>query len=233
MEPISKVNLERITNGIYAFTMTLLVRNIQSPQPNAVLSDAAIDTYVGTTVLSIIDFIGAFIILGMFWLFYFQMFHRIRSVDYRFVHLHLLSLMIVVFVPFTQSFADDRIGLPVSAILFQFNYFALATLLIVQWHYAANNPALIIPGTTGPEIRFLHKKFLIPLGVSLLGIVLALTGSIYVDFLYLLPFVILGIFFRNPPEGTGAENGGADATGSDGDDAAPVSRPGGVVEEKE
>jgi uncharacterized membrane protein len=143
MEPISKVNLERITNGIYAFTMTLLVRNIQSPQPNAVMSDAAIVDYIGTTLFSIIDFIGAFIILGMFWLFYFQMFHRIKSVDFRFVHLHLLSLMIVVFVPFTQSFADDRVGLPVSAILFQFNYFALATLLTVQWYYAANNPALI------------------------------------------------------------------------------------------
>jgi len=225
MEPISKVNLERITNGIYAFTMTLLVRNIQSPEHAAVMSDAAINTYVGTTVLSIVDFIGAFIILGMFWLFYFQMFHRIRSVDYRFVHLHLLSLMIVVFVPFTQSFADDRVGIPVSAVLFQFNYFALATLLLVQWHYAANNPALIEPGTPRAEINFLHKKFLVPLGVSLLGIILVLTGIIYIDFLYLLPFVILGIFFRNPPEGTAVENGEGDTV--------PASRPAEVPDEKE
>lgn len=233
MEPISKVNLERITNGIYAFTMTLLVRNIQSPRPDAVLSDAAIDSYVGMTVLSIIDFIGAFIILGMFWLFYFQMFHRIRSVDFRFVHLHLLSLMIVVFVPFTQTFSDDRIGIPVSAFLFQVNYFALATLLIVQWHYAANNPALMEPKTSRPEVDFLFRKFLVPLGVSLLGIVLVLTGSIYIDFLYLLPFVILGLFFRNPPENTEPENGGATTAGGVVDDDTPAARPGGVPEEKE
>ncbi|HII99737.1 MAG TPA: DUF1211 domain-containing protein [Methanoregula sp.] len=232
MEPISKVNLERITNGIYAFTMTLLVRNIQSPQQTAVLSDAAIDTYIGTTLLSIVDFIGAFLILGMFWLFYFQMFHRIRSVDFRFVHLHLLSLMIVVFVPFTQSFADDRVGIPVSAVLFQFNYFALATLLLVQWHYAANNPALIEPRTTGSEVDFLHKKFLVPLGVSLLGIVLVLIGMPYIDVLYLLPFVILGIFFRNPPEKTGAENGEVDTASGAGDESAPAVQQEAVPEEE-
>ncbi len=233
MEPISKVNLERITNGIYAFTMTLLVRNIQSPQPNAALSDAAIETYVGTTLFSIVDFIGAFIILGMFWLFYFQMLHHIKAVDFRFVHLHLLSLMIVVFVPFTQSFADEQVGIPVSAILFQFNYFALATLLVIQWYYAANNPALIEPGTTRAEVDFLHKKFLVPLGISLLGILLVFTDMPYVDILYLLPFVILGIFFRNPPERTGAKGGEADTASGYGDDAAPAERPCGVPEEKD
>jgi uncharacterized membrane protein len=156
--------------------------------------------YLVSVILEIIDFAGAFLILGMFWLFYFQMFHRMKTFDFRFLYLHLLSLMIVVFVPFTQSFADDRVGIPVSAVLFQFNYFALATLLLVQWHYAANNPALIEPRTTGSEVDFLHKKFLVPLGVSLLGIVLVLIGMPYIDVLYLLPFVILGIFFRNPPE---------------------------------
>jgi uncharacterized membrane protein len=233
MEPISKVNLERITNGIYAFTMTLLVRNIQSPQQNAVMSDAAIDNYVGMTVLSVVDFFGAFIILGMFWLFYFQMFHRIRSVDFRFVHLHLLSLMIVVFVPFTQTFSDERVGIPVSAVLFQFNYFALATLLVVQWHYAANNPALIEPGTTRPEVLFLQKKFLVPLGVSLLGITLVLANMPHIDMLYLFPFVILGIFFRHPPEKTDAENGGVDAASGAGDESAPAVQQEAVPEEEE
>jgi uncharacterized membrane protein len=151
-----------------------------------------------TTAMSIIDFAGAFLILGMFWLFYFQMFHRMRSVDYRFVHLHLLSLMIVVFVPFTQSFADDRVGIPVSLVFFQFNYLALAILLLIQWRYARSKPALIEPALSQDEGRFLEQKYLVPLGVSLLGILLVLSGFLYTDLLYLLPFVILGLFFRSP-----------------------------------
>jgi uncharacterized membrane protein len=220
MEPISKVNLERITNGIYAFTMTLLVRNIQGPLPGTGAASLSVAQYVVATAGSIIDFAGAFLILGMFWLFYFQMFHRMRSVDYRFVHLHLLSLMIVVFVPFTQSFADDRVGIPVSLVFFQFNYLALAILLLVQWRYARSKPALIEPALSLDEARFLEQKYLVPLGVSLLGILLVLSGFLYTDLLYLLPFVILGLFFRNPP-GEEAPPAEVPALSPRGDDQSP------------
>jgi len=48
-EPISKVNLERITNGIYAFTMTLMIRNIQVPVAGSLDNPAYTVTYIGTT----------------------------------------------------------------------------------------------------------------------------------------------------------------------------------------
>lgn len=234
MEPISKVNLERITNGIYAFTMTLMVRNIQSPQQNAVLSDAAISTYVGTTVLSIVDFIGAFLILGMFWLFYFQMFHRMRTVDFRFVHVHLLSLMVVVFVPFTQSFLDEQLGIPVSAVLFQVNYFFLSVLLIWQWHYVRSMPALQNPPFSQAEAAFISRKYRVPLLVSAFGIAIVIAGLPYIDLLYLLPFVILGIFFHSPPEERLQGPGTAAAAASvPVEDAETEAVPEGAAEKKE
>lgn len=199
MEPISKVNLERITNGIYAFTMTLMVRNIQTPLPGTVMTDAALSKYLTLTAISIVDFVGAFLILGMFWLFYFQVFHRMKTVDFHFLHVHLLSLMIVVFVPFTQSFTDDRSNIPASQVLFQLNYLILAVLLVYAWHYVRTHPALLEERMTDAEASFLSAKFFIPLGVAILGIALVIAGFPYIDILYLLPFVIIGIFFRNPP----------------------------------
>ncbi len=199
MEPISKVNLERITNGIYAFTMTLMVRNIVTPQPGAITTDASLFRYLDVTVVSIIDFAGAFLILSMFWLFYFQIFHRMKTVDFRLLHVHLLSLMVVVFVPFTQSFTDDRSGIPASQFLFQLNYLILAILLLYTWHHVRTRPALLAPEVDEVEASFLSAKFAVPLGVAVLGITLVLLGFPYVDVLYLLPFVIIGIFFRNPP----------------------------------
>ncbi|MFA5269254.1 MAG: TMEM175 family protein [Methanoregula sp.] len=199
MEPISKVNLERITNGIYAFTMTLMVRNISIPLPGAITTGAALEHYLDVTALSIVDFIGAFIILAMFWLFNFQIFHRMKTVDFHFIHIHLLSLMVVVFVPFTQSFTDDRSSIPASQILFQINYLILALLLVYAWHYARTRPVLLEPDMNEPEAEFLAKKFLVPLGVAVLGILLVIAGFPYIDILYLLPFAIIAIFFRNPP----------------------------------
>jgi uncharacterized membrane protein len=202
MDPISKVNLERITNGIYAFTMTLMVRNITTPVAGSITDDLSFANYLFTTISSIIDFIGAFLILGMFWLFYFQMFHRMKTFDYKFLYLHLLSLMIVVFVPFTQSFANMVDDVEASNILFQVNYLALAILLTWQWHHARTHPALLEPELNEAEASFHAKKFLVPLGVAVLGILLVWAGAGYIDFLYMVPFVILLVFFRHPPEET-------------------------------
>jgi len=199
MDPISKVNLERLTNGIYAFTMTLMVRNIQSPAAGMITDDVSFANYLISTIMSITDFIGAFIILGMFWLFYFQMFHRMKTFDYRFLYLHLLSLMIVVFVPFTNSFAAQSEEVPASNILFQINYLILAILLTWQWHHARTHPALLEPELNEAEASFLAKKFLVPLGVGILGIIMVSAGAEYIDLLYLLPLILVAIFFRHPP----------------------------------
>lgn len=204
MEPISKSNLEGLTNGIYAFTMTLMIRNIQNPQFGSLTSDTALTNYFAGTFLSIINFIGAFIILAMFWLFYFQMFRRMKTYDSNFLYLHLLSLMIVVFVPFTQAFTNDLTTLPAADTLFQVNYLALSILLSGAWYYARTHPELLVPELTGQESEFLTKKFLVPLGVAVLGVILAIAGFGYIDLLYLLPFVILAIFFRHPPKETPA-----------------------------
>ena len=200
MDPINKVNLERLTNGIYAFTMTLMVRNIQTPLSGTITNDLTLAKYLVSIILSITDFIGAFIILGMFWLFYFQMFHRMKTFDYRFLYLHLLSLMVVVFVPFTQSFAAQSETVPSANILFQLNYLVLAILLPWAWYHARSHPELLAPELTEREASFFSKKFLVPLGVAIIGIVMVGAGAGYIDLLYLLPLVILGIFFRHPPQ---------------------------------
>jgi uncharacterized membrane protein len=200
MDPISKVNLERITNGIYAFTMTLMVRNIQTPLAGSITNETALENYLVSTTYSITDFIGAFIILGMFWLFYFQMFHRMKTFDYRFLYIHLVSLMVVVFVPFTQSYATWSDIVPAADILFQINYLALAILLTLAWHHARSHPELLAPELTEREASFISKKFLVPLGVAIIGIAILIAGFGYFDILYLLPLVILAIFFRHPPQ---------------------------------
>ena len=199
-EPITKVNLERLTNGIYAFTMTLMIRNIQVPPSGTLADTVSLIKYIDTTVLAIVDFIGAFLILGMFWLFYFQMFHRMRTFDYRFLYIHLLSLMIVVFVPFTQSFTSQSTQIAAADILFQVNYLALSIVLASAWYYACHaRPSLLVTELTDAEASFLQKKFFVPLGVALFGVLLLLLGFPYFDILYLLPFVILIVFFRQSP----------------------------------
>jgi len=57
-----------------------------------------------------------------------------------------------------------------------------------------------VPELTGEESAFLAKKFLVPLGVACIGLGFIVTGMGYVDLLYIAPFILLGLFFRSPPD---------------------------------
>ena len=200
-EPITKVNLDRITNGIFAFTMTLLARNIVTSDQYLQASQITVENFVDETIFSIMDFLGVFILLAMFWMLFFQMFHRMKTFDYHFLHVHMLALMAIVLIPFSSSFSNlgnkDYIF---TDYFFQINYFVLAILLVYLWYYAHSHPFLLDPDLTPSETTFLLKKCFVPLFVAALGIFWIYANLPLIDILYFVPFVILGIFFRNSPD---------------------------------
>ena len=198
-EPISKVNLERITSGIFAFTMTLLARDIVTPDQYANASLITIDQFYNQTILSIFDFVGVFIILAMFWMLFFQVFRRMTTYDYHFLHVFMLALMAIVLIPFSSAFSNLSEKVTFADLFFQVNFLVLGLILVYLWYYARSKPALLDSGLTEPDAKFLSYKLLVPPAVALVGIVLVLADFKYLDLLYFVPFIILGIFFRNPP----------------------------------
>jgi len=198
-EPISKVNLERITSGIFAFTMTLLARDIVTPDQYAKATLITVDQFFNQTILSIIDFVGVFILLAMFWLLFFQMFRRMTTYDYHFLHVYMLALMAIVLIPFSSAFSNLSEQYTFADFFFQINFFVLGIILVYLWYYARSKPALLEPGLTNADASFLSHKLLVPPIVALAGIILVLVNFEYLDFMYFVPFIILGIFFRNPP----------------------------------
>jgi len=198
-EPISKVNLERITNGIFAFTMTLLARNILMPDAGSITNMATFDTFFDKSILTVIDFVGIFILLAMFWMLFFQMFHRMKTYDYHFLHVHMLALMAIVMLPFTSAFTALSQNFPFADLFFQCNYLMLGLILAYLWHYARSRPELLAPGLTATDAQFLFHKCLVPPAVAVIGIIMVVFGDRYLDLLYFLPFIIIGVFFRNPP----------------------------------
>lgn len=198
-EPITKVNLERITNGIFAFTMTLLARNILMPDPGSITDILTFDKYFISTISSVIDFIGIFILLAMFWMLFFQMFHRMRTYDYHFLHVHMLALMAIVLLPFSSAFTGLSQNFPYADLFFQVNYLMLGIILAYLWHYARSKPDLLDPGLTDSDATFLYRKCLVPPAVAVIGIIMVMSGIRYLDLLYFVPFIIIMVFFKNPP----------------------------------
>ncbi|PKL60556.1 MAG: hypothetical protein CVV33_02075 [Methanomicrobiales archaeon HGW-Methanomicrobiales-4] len=198
-EPITKVNLERITNGIFAFTMTLLARDIVTPDQYAKATIISFDKFLSETLASIFDFVGVFILLAMFWMLFFQMFHRMKTFDYHFLHLHMLALMAIVLIPFSSAFSNLTEEFTFTDFFFQINYFMLGIILVYLWHYARSKPQLLDPGLMYSDATFLFHKCIIPPAVALIGILWVMANLPYIEILYFAPFVILVLFFRNLP----------------------------------
>jgi uncharacterized membrane protein len=202
-EPISKVNLERITNGIFAFTMTLLARDIVTPAQYEKAASITIEQFSLNTLSSIIDFIGVFILLAMFWMLFFQMFHRMKTYDYHFLHVQMLALMAIVLIPFSSTFSNLTPEFTFTDLIFQINYLLLGLILVYLWYYAKSKPALLDPALTNAEATFIFYKHLVPPVAALIGIVLILVNfraiDIMIDIMYFMPFIFMAIFFRNPP----------------------------------
>ena len=198
-EPISKVNLERITNGIFAFTMTLLARNILMPDTGSITDTLTFNNFLISTISSVIDFVGTFILLGMFWMLFFQMFHRMKTFDYHFLHVHMLALMAIVLLPFSSVFTGLSQNFSSADLFFQFNYLMLGVILAYLWHYARSKPEMLDSRFTERDAIFLFRKFLVPPVVAVIGIIMVFSGTRYLDLLYFLPFVVIAIFFKNPP----------------------------------
>ncbi len=201
-EPINKVNLERITNGIFAFTMTLLARDIVTPGEYTQAALITFDQFSLHTIGSIIDFVGVFILLAMFWMLFFQMFHRMKTFDYHFLHVHMLALMAIVIIPFSSAFNNLSPERTFADYFFQINYLVLGLILVYLWYYARSKPALLDPALTNAEAAFISHKYLVPPAVAIVGILLIMVNSEHVDFMidimYFVPFIIMAIFFKRP-----------------------------------
>lgn len=195
--PVDKSNVERISNGIFAFTMTLLARDIVMPNINnaeAISQDMLLTNILLSIAPKAFNYLTTFSILALFWMCFAQIYYNIKAVDWKLISLNLICIMLIVFIPFTNTFvilADN----PFISFLYECNLLLVGLLYYMQWSYSSKDYRLIHKSLTYEEIRSLKRKiFLIP-AISLFAIVLTLMDVDYGQSLYLLGFALL--FYLN------------------------------------
>ncbi len=123
-----------------------------------------------------------------------QIYYNIRAVDWKLISLNLLCIMLIVFIPFTNTFVElaDR---PYISFLYECNLLLVGLLYYLLWSYASKDYRLIHKSLTHEEILSLKRKiFLIP-AISLIAMTLTLLDVDYGQSLYLLGFALL--FYLN------------------------------------
>ncbi len=192
---VTKTNIERITNGIFAFTMTLLARNIILPPESTLPETGFLEALLEKIGPGVANFIIAFLVLAMLWFFVYQIYRNITAVDRSFAYLLMLFLLAVVSIPFSSQI-DIAYANPAATAIFEGTLAFLGFLCIFLWLYATRSPRIINPGITRRRVVFQALKYaIIPL-LSFVALYISLTGELWGDAVYLFAPVIYLVIFR-------------------------------------
>jgi len=188
---LTKGRLEALSDGIFAFAMTLLVIGLNLPDKATMVQSNEFALHILLSLYSdFFHYVLAFLILGAFWLSQHQQFHSVRVPDKTFIWINLVTLMFVALLPFSTSFSGDFPGASMGAIVFEVNLFAIGVGMTCQWWYATTGCRLA-ESTLKPAYvrRVLIGNLVVPT-ISVIGILVALTGSLWSSALYMtLPVV--------------------------------------------
>ena len=171
---MGKNRVESLTDGIFAFAMTLLVTSMILP------GDAVITRSSASALLTLLPdfyhYIIGFFVLAAFWMGHHEQFSRVHHIDNNFLYLNIIGLFFVTLVPFSTSFIGDYNADVIATCLFELNLMVLGLIFALQWWYATRQHYLVAPDYPESQIRGrLYHGMIIPF-ISLVGIIITVLG---------------------------------------------------------
>lgn len=172
IERIGKSRLESLSDGIFAFAMTLLVISLAVPDIPRQKAPDVLPGALASMYPEFLLFVISFFILSGFWVSHHHILERVKYVDSILVRINILLLFFIVFIPFTTSISGDYSNVLEAVLFFHFNLLAASlTLIAMRWyinrHSTTLNPELNPPGMRdiGPAI-VMPAMILLAIGVS-------------------------------------------------------------------
>jgi len=190
--------IETLTDGVFAFAMTMLVTGLDIPQLNGMIASYSVDKILFDLAPDFIHYILAFILLANFWWAHHERSHYLQSIDKHMILLNMMSLLFVGLIPFSTNLVGDFPLNTHAAIIFEVNLFILGLLSVFQWNHVLTSTMCQKPGVDFNEIILNREDaFIFPV-LSLVGIVFALCAVPWSAFVYVVaPIYIIMVKWRD------------------------------------
>jgi uncharacterized membrane protein len=194
-----------LSDGIFAFAMTLLVLNLR--QPTTALGSSALFSYLGGLKGPFFAYIVGFLIIGSFWVAHHRVFRHLRRWNTALLWANMIFLVTVAVEPFVIG-AFMAAGPSFTAVALAAGVWALSGgVLTLIWIYATQHRRLVDPSLTHAYVeRYTQTLVVTPLifGVS---IGLALVNASWAEYLWLAGIVGQALLRRKIYLGTDPEPG--------------------------
>ncbi len=130
--------LEALSDGVFAFAMTLLVLNLHVPFPSARFDERMLWLALVALFPKVVAWLMSFMTLGIFWLGQQAQFNCLERADRNLAWLHVAFLLAVSLTPFSTALLGAFISYRVALLVYWFDIFMLGATLFASWRYAAH-----------------------------------------------------------------------------------------------
>ncbi len=179
-----------MVDAIYAFSLTLLVVTIDIPKYGQLATNSEFSTRLIDLLPQILVYGLSFLLLAVFWITNHKEYNLLIKVDNRFLWLNFLSLIFVIFIPFTTDLMGEYLNFQLAGILFDINILCVGLIYFAIWSYAEKKHFLA--GEFNPlarkELRW--RLLVIPI-LALVAIGMSFVWPVYSNLICLsAPFVM-------------------------------------------
>jgi uncharacterized membrane protein len=190
---LTKGRVEALTDGIFAFAMTLLVTTLDFPNSTGPLPPLTPSGFLSLYSPDLVHYVIAFAALAGFWVAHHIQFHSIQRVDRTAIGMNIACLLFVALLPFSTAIAGDYPDTPFAAMVFEANLLVIGLLFLLFWNYATTGHRLVERSLDGKVIAAGTRRGLIIPLLSVMGILLALSGVTWSDWIYIagIPFLFM------------------------------------------
>lgn len=134
--------LAALSDGIFAFAMTLLVLDLRVPAGETVHSERVLWRSLIALSPRLIIFLMSVMTLGIFWVGQQTQCNHFARADRNLAWIHIAFLCTVVLVPFSTSLLAEFIHYRIALLVYWFNILLLGLTLYWSWNYATHQHLL-------------------------------------------------------------------------------------------
>ena len=178
---IANQNLDRLSalsDGVFAFAMTLLVLDLSLPAASAVHSEHDLWRVLARLTPNLLIYLMGFLTLGIFWNGQQTQLNYIERGDRDLAWIHLAFLFTITLMPFSTRLLAEFVHFRAAILVYWMNILAAGTLLYVSWKYVSRRD--MIRQDTPQEIRAaICRRVFIAQSLYALGAALCVFGSLW------------------------------------------------------
>jgi uncharacterized membrane protein len=176
-----------ISDGVFAFAMTLLVVQLAVP---LVSNDRSLATGLLEQVPSYVSYALSFGVIALTWYGHHETFRHIRRYDGRLIALNFGSLLLIAVLPFPTAVLGRYGNQPLAAVIYATTLSLTGLLAAVTWRYATHRHRLVSKDLDPQLVRYrFYRSVIIPV-VFLLSIPVAVWRPAVAETIWWLSLIV-------------------------------------------